>query len=71
MTHACKLERTLPPLPGCSGDSLPGIAQVIACVFSLNSLQPGVSEIHRPAVEVPVNLCLDNDGKIDTGEKQG
>jgi flagellar biosynthetic protein FlhB len=40
------------------------VAQVIAYVFSLNSLGPGSSVAEKPNPEVPVGMRYNTDGKL-------
>jgi len=44
------------------------VAQVIAYVFNLASIRPGVAPVQRPQTTVPPNMQFDADGRLETEE---
>ncbi len=44
------------------------VAQVIAYVFNLASIRPGVAPVQRPQPTVPPNMQFDADGRLETEE---
>lgn len=44
------------------------VAQVIAYVFNLASIRPGVAPVQRPQPTIPSNMMFDADGRLETEE---